>query len=215
MKNINGALFSKMVINASRLLDLNKDKIDALNVFPVPDGDTGTNMSLTIKSSVGELKQCKVNTLQGISEAVMRGALKGARGNSGVISSQVLRGLCSTFKDADTCDVKLFQKALKNATDVAYSAVNNPKEGTMLTVCRMISEGVKSSNAKTIEELFEDIIKYGQEALELTPELLPVLKKAGVVDAGGMGLLTIYKGMQKAVLGEEIDGVEPEIEVIK
>ena len=215
MKNINGALFSKMVINASRLLDINKDKIDALNVFPVPDGDTGTNMSLTIKSSVGELKLCKVNTLQGISEAVMRGALKGARGNSGVISSQVLRGLCSTFKDADTCDVKLFQKALKNATDVAYSAVNNPKEGTMLTVSRMISEGIKSSNAKTFEELFEDIIKYGQEALELTPELLPVLKKAGVVDAGGMGLLTIYKGMQKAILGEEIDGAEPEIEVKK
>ncbi len=215
MKTINGALFAKMVTNASKLLDINRDKIDALNVFPVPDGDTGTNMSLTIKASINELQQCKVNTLQGISEAVMRGALKGARGNSGVISSQVLRGLCSTLKGVDSCDIKLFQKALKSATDVAYSAVTNPKEGTMLTVSRMISEGVQSSKAKTFEELFEEIIKNGQEALDLTPELLPVLKKAGVVDAGGMGLLTIYKGMQKAILGEEIEGALPEIEIKK
>ncbi len=215
MKTINGAMFAKMVNNASKLLDINKDKIDSLNVFPVPDGDTGTNMSLTMKSSIKEVNQCKSNALRDIAESVMRGALKGARGNSGVITSQVLRGLCTNLKEADEVDVKVFIKALKSATEVAYSAVQNPKEGTMLTVSRMISEGVANSKAKTIEDLFVEIIANGEEALNLTPELLPVLKKAGVVDSGGMGLLTIYKGMQKAILGEEVESTEPEIEVNK
>ena len=215
MKTINGAMFSKMVNNASRLLDINRDKIDSLNVFPVPDGDTGTNMSLTMKSAIKEVKQCKTNKLSGIAESVMRGALKGARGNSGVISSQVLRGMCSILKEVEEADAKTFAKALKNATDVAYSAVTNPKEGTMLTVSRMISECAVASKAKTIEELFDEILVRGEEALNLTPELLPVLKKAGVVDSGGMGLLTIYKGMYKAILGEEIEETEPEIEINK
>ncbi len=215
MKTINGVMFAKMVNNASRLLDINRDKIDSLNVFPVPDGDTGTNMSLTIKSAIKEVKVCKTNKLNGVAEAVMRGALKGARGNSGVISSQVLRGLCSILKDVEEADAKTFAKALKNATDVAYSAVSNPKEGTMLTVSRMISECAVDSKAKTIEELFDEILVAGEEALNLTPELLPVLKKAGVVDSGGMGLLTIYKGMYKAIIGEEIEEIETEIEVKK
>ncbi|MBO5851367.1 MAG: DAK2 domain-containing protein [Clostridia bacterium] len=208
MKTINGATFTKMVTNASKLLDINRDKIDSLNVFPVPDGDTGTNMSLTIKSAVSELQQCKSNNLNQIADSVMRGALKGARGNSGVISSQVLRGLCSVLRESESADVKTFIKALKNATEIAYSAVSSPKEGTMLTVSRMISEGVADSKAKTFEELFEEIIHDGEVALNKTPEMLPVLKKAGVVDSGGMGLLTIYKGMQKAILNEEIEGVE-------
>ncbi|MBO5926081.1 MAG: DAK2 domain-containing protein [Clostridia bacterium] len=213
MKTINGVMFAKMVNNASRLLDINRDKIDSLNVFPVPDGDTGTNMSLTIKSAIKEVKLCKTNNLRGIAESVMRGALKGARGNSGVISSQILRGMCSVLKGVDEADARLFAKALKSATDVAYSAVSNPKEGTMLTVSRMISECAVESKAKTIEELFDEILVRGEEALNLTPELLPVLKKAGVVDSGGMGLLTIYKGMYKAILGEEIEAVEAEVEV--
>ncbi|MBO5889611.1 MAG: DAK2 domain-containing protein [Clostridia bacterium] len=213
MKTINGAMFAKMVNNASRLLDINRDKIDSLNVFPVPDGDTGTNMSLTIKSAIKEVKQCKTNKLSGVAESVMRGALKGARGNSGVISSQVLRGMCSVLKEVEEADAKLFAKALKSATDVAYSAVSNPKEGTMLTVSRMISECAVESKAKSIEELFDEILVRGEEALNLTPELLPVLKKAGVVDSGGMGLLTIYRGMYKAILGEEIETVEAEVEV--
>ncbi len=215
MKTINGVMFAKMVNNASRLLDINRDKIDSLNVFPVPDGDTGTNMSLTIKSAIKEVKVCKTNKLNGVAEAVMRGALKGARGNSGVISSQVLRGLCSILKEVEEADAKTFAKALKNATDVAYSAVSNPKEGTMLTVSRMISECAVDSKAKTIEELFDEILVAGEEALNLTPELLPVLKKAGVVDSGGMGLLTIYKGMYKAIIGEEIEEIETEVEVKK
>ena len=208
MKTINGATFAKMVTNASKLLDINKDIIDSLNVFPVPDGDTGTNMSLTMKSAVSELAQCKSNSLKQIAESVMRGALKGARGNSGVITSQVLRGVCSVLRDHEDADVKTFIKALKDATTVAYSAVSNPKEGTMLTVSRLISEGVADSKVKTFEDLFAEIITAGEVALNKTPEMLPVLKKAGVVDSGGMGLLTIYKGMQKAILNEEIEGVE-------
>ena len=215
MKSINGAMFAKMVINASRLLEINREKIDSLNVFPVPDGDTGTNMSLTIKSAVAEVKKCTSNTLADIAESASKGALRGARGNSGVITSQIFRGMCAVLKDSQSIDVKTFAKALKSATDVAYSAVSKPKEGTILTVSRMISECAVQSKAKEFEQFFEEILIRGEEALNLTPELLPVLKKAGVVDSGGMGLLTIYKGMQKAILGEEIEAGEAEVEVVK
>lgn len=212
MKIINGVTLSKMITNASKLLDINKDKIDALNVFPVPDGDTGTNMSLTVRSAVKELKAVKSNSVQEVCEAVTRGALRGARGNSGVITSQVFRGICSTLsKSQQEIDVKIFVKSMKKATEIAYGAVSKPKEGTMLTVCRMMSEAATSSKARTFEDLFVDIVKKGEEALELTPELLPVLKKAGVVDSGGMGLLTIFKGMQKAILGEEVEGGQEEV----
>ena len=212
MKTINGVMLSKMVTNASKLLDLNRDKIDALNVFPVPDGDTGTNMSLTVKSAVKELKALKSHTISEVCETVTKGALRGARGNSGVITSQVFRGICSVLgKSQADVDVKLFVKAMKTATEIAYGAVSKPKEGTMLTVCRMMSEAAVDSKAKTFEELFVDVIAKGEVALEMTPELLPVLKKAGVVDSGGMGLLTIFKGMQKAILGEEVEYEEVEM----
>ena len=212
MKSINGVTLSKMITNASKLLDLYRDKIDALNVFPVPDGDTGTNMSLTVKSAVKELKTVKAHSVQEVCDAVTRGALRGARGNSGVITSQVFRGICSVLsKTQGDVEVKTFVKAMKSATDIAYGAVSKPKEGTMLTVCRMMSEAASDSKAKSFEDLFVDVIKKGEEALELTPELLPVLKKAGVVDSGGMGLLTIFKGMQKAILGEEVEGEELEV----
>ena len=211
MKILNGVTLSKMMPNASKLLDINRDKIDALNVFPVPDGDTGTNMSLTVKSAVKELKSVKSNSIKEVCEAVTLGDLRGARGNSGVITSQVFRGICSSLsKVQGDVDVKDFVKAMKSATEIAYGAVSQPKEGTMLTVCRMMSEAAVSSKAKTFEDLFVDVIKKGEEALELTPELLPVLKKAGVVDSGGMGLLTIFKGMQKAILGEEVEYEEVE-----
>ncbi|MBR6737198.1 MAG: DAK2 domain-containing protein [Clostridia bacterium] len=211
MKTINGATLSKMIINASKLLDINRDKIDALNVFPVPDGDTGTNMSLTVKSAVKEVKACKSNSIADICECVIRGALGGARGNSGVITSQVFRGMCQVLSKEQEVGVKDFAKALKNATDVAYSAVLKPKEGTMLTVIRMMSEGAQGTRAKNFDEFFTELVKKGEEALELTPELLPVLKKAGVVDSGGMGIVTIFKGMHKAILGEEIEGEEVEV----
>ena len=215
-KTIKGATFAKMVLSASKLLDVSRDYIDSLNVFPVPDGDTGTNMSLTMQSSVKEMKSCKSNNLSDIADSVSRGALRGARGNSGVITSQIFRGICSVLKDYNEADTKAFAKALKSATDVAYSAVSKPKEGTILTVCRMISEHVSAICGKTkdFETLFQEIIAKGEEAVNLTPILLPVLKKAGVVDSGGTGLLTIYKGMYKGLIGEEIDGApieEPEV----
>lgn len=215
-KTLKGASFAKMVIAASKLLDVSREYIDTLNVFPVPDGDTGTNMSLTMQSAVKELKACKSNSLQDIADSISRGALRGARGNSGVITSQIFRGICAILKDCNEADVKTFAKALKNATDVAYSAVSKPKEGTILTVCRMISEHVSSicGKIKDFETLFQEIIAKGEEAVQLTPTLLPVLKKAGVVDSGGTGLLTIYKGMYKGLIGEEIEGApveEPEI----
>ena len=215
-KTIKGATFAKMVLSASKLLDVSRDYIDSLNVFPVPDGDTGTNMSLTMQSSVKEMKSCKSNNLSDIADSVSRGALRGARGNSGVITSQIFRGICSVLKDYNEADTKAFAKALKSATDVAYSAVSKPKEGTILTVCRMISEHVSAICGKTkdFETLFQEIIAKGEEAVNLTPTLLPVLKKAGVVDSGGTGLLNIYKGMYKGLIGEEIDGApieEPEV----
>lgn len=215
-KTIKGATFAKMVISASKLLDVSRDYIDSLNVFPVPDGDTGTNMSLTMQSAVKEAKSCKSNNLSDIADSVSRGALRGARGNSGVITSQIFRGICSVLKDYNEVDTKTFAKALKSATDVAYSAVSKPKEGTILTVCRMISEHVSAICGKTkdFETLFQEIISKGEEAVNLTPTLLPVLKKAGVVDSGGTGLLTIYKGMYKGLIGEEIEGAlveEPEV----
>ena len=213
-KTINGGTFAKMIVSASKLLDANRTKIDALNVFPVPDGDTGTNMSLTMQSAVKELKNCNSSRISNVTDAVSRGALRGARGNSGVILSQVLKGICSVIKNKDEIDVKLFAKAMKNATTVAYAAVSKPKEGTMLTVSRMMSEAAQTAvKYREFDEFFREIIKRGEEALEMTPSLLPVLKKAGVVDSGGMGLLTVYKGMLKGLLGETIESdVEEEAE---
>ncbi len=209
LKAINGAMFVKMMQNAAKNLEVNRARIDALNVFPVPDGDTGTNMSLTLQSAIKELQACKNNNLNDLAVAVSKGALKGARGNSGVILSQVVKGLCSTVKSVNEIEIKLFTKALKAATDTAYKAVSKPKEGTILTVSRAISDAATKCKKKYFEEYFEEIISEGHVALDNTPELLPVLKKAGVVDAGGMGLLVVYEGMLKALKGETIDGAEP------
>lgn len=207
-KIINGAGFKSMILTAAKLLEINRVTVDALNVFPVPDGDTGTNMSLTIKSSVKEVVNCKTNKLSDLAEAASKGALRGARGNSGVILSQILRGLCNTFKDKTEIDVKTFTQGLISGAEVAYGAVSKPKEGTILTVIRMIAEYAKSvkSKYKDFEEFFPAILAKGEEALELTPTLLPVLKKAGVVDAGGKGLLYILEGMYKGVMGEIVAG---------
>lgn len=216
-KNINGATFSKMVINASKLLDVNREQIDTLNVFPVPDGDTGTNMSLTMQSAIKELRACKSNSLPDLADAVSKGALKGARGNSGVITSQIFRGICSVLKDYTEADTRAFAKGLKAATDIAYGAVSKPKEGTILTVCRMVSEHAQAicGKNKDMESFLTEIINKAEEAVKLTPTLLPVLKKAGVVDSGGMGLLTIYRGMYKGLIGEEIEGAAADLPEVK
>lgn len=217
-KKINGAMLKNMIFTASKLLDINRPTIDSLNVFPVPDGDTGTNMSLTLQSAVKELNNIKTNSIYDIADAVGRGALRGARGNSGVILSQVLRGFCNTIRNAhDFIDTKLFTKALFVGAQVAYNAVSKPKEGTMLTVARMVAEHAQNieSKNKDFETYFPEIIKKGNEAVELTPELLPVLKKAGVVDAGGKGLMCLYEGMYKALIGEDVGGTVTVINEVK
>ncbi|MBQ8374878.1 MAG: DAK2 domain-containing protein [Clostridia bacterium] len=209
-KTINSTELRKMILVGAKQLEINRAKVDALNVFPVPDGDTGTNMSLTMQSAVRELTACTSNSFSEICESVSKGALKGARGNSGVILSQILRGLCSVLRScADSVDVKTFAKALESGTKVAYGAVSVPKEGTILTVVRMMSEHATkvASKKKNFEEFFAEIITAGDKALALTPELLPVLKKAGVVDSGGVGLMTIVKGFASALTGEEVTEV--------
>ena len=205
-KTVNGAMLKSMILTAAKLLEVNRVNIDALNVFPVPDGDTGTNMSLTIQSAVKELINCKSNKVSDIAEAVSKGALRGARGNSGVILSQVLRGFCNTLKKAEEIDTKLFVSALVSGAEVAYGAVSKPKEGTMLTVARMVAEHAQTirNRNKDFETFLPEIITAGNEAVELTPTLLPVLKKAGVVDAGGKGLMCLYEGMYKALMGETV-----------
>lgn len=217
-KTLNSTEFRKMVASGARMLEINRAKIDALNVFPVPDGDTGTNMSLTLQSAVKEMNACSSNRFQEICDAVSKGALRGARGNSGVISSQIFRGICSVLKDCnENFDTKTFAKALEAGTKVAYSAVSIPKEGTILTVVRLMSEsaGKLASKNKDFVDFFKAVIAVGDEALAQTPELLPVLKKAGVVDSGGVGLMTIMRGFLAAISGEDIgtDSIPTEAQV--
>ncbi len=206
-KTINCATFRKMVLVGAKMLDNNRAKVDALNVFPVPDGDTGTNMSLTIQSAVKELSICSNNGFPNVCDAISKGALKGARGNSGVILSQIFRGICSVLRDGKSeIDTKTFAKAMEAGTKVAYNAVSIPKEGTILTVVRMMSEyAVKiAGRNKDFETFLPAVIEEGDKALAKTPELLPVLKKAGVVDSGGGGLMTIMRGFLSALKGDEI-----------
>ena len=207
-KIINGAMLRSMIVTSAKLLEINKAQIDALNVFPVPDGDTGTNMSLTFQSAVKELLKCQSNKVSDVAEAVSKGALRGARGNSGVILSQVLRGFCNHLKNCEEIDVKLFAQALVSGAQIAYGAVSKPKEGTILTVARMVAEHASSIKGKNkdFETFLPEIIAKGEEAVKLTPTLLPVLKKAGVVDAGGKGLMCLYEGMYKALMGETVSG---------
>ena len=205
-KSIGSTEFRKMIVAGAKVLEINRTKVDSLNVFPVPDGDTGTNMSLTIQSAVRELGLCSSNRLAEICDAVSKGALKGARGNSGVILSQLFRGICAGIKGSEEITIKTFAKAMENGTKVAYSAVSKPKEGTMLTVARMMSEFAKQAAPKyrDFADFLAAVIQKGEEALQKTPEMLPVLKKAGVVDSGGMGLLCIYRGFLAVLNGEEV-----------
>ncbi len=206
-KTINSTEFRKMILVGAKQLELNRAKVDALNVFPVPDGDTGTNMSLTMQSCVKEMSACPSSAFSEVCDSISRGALKGARGNSGVILSQILKGICTVVrKQEKEVDTKTFAKALESGTKIAYGAVSAPKEGTILTVIRMMSEasGKIAAKKKNFEDFLTDVIAEGERALALTPELLPVLKKAGVVDSGGVGLMTIIKGFLAALTGEEV-----------
>ena len=204
-KCITGALLRKMVISGANYLEENKEYVNSLNVFPVPDGDTGTNMSLTMKSSVKELNMCTTNDMETVCDAISKGALKGARGNSGVILSQILKGFTSYFTNLKEIKAIDFANALIEGANVAYKAVTKPKEGTILTVIRAMADAsIKIAKKESeIQNFLKQVLDIGEEALSMTPELLPVLKKAGVVDAGGRGLLIIFNGFLKIVSGDE------------
>ena len=206
-KSINSATFRKMVIAGATLLEENKKFVDSLNVFPVPDGDTGTNMSLTFKSAVTELNSCLDNSFSAVSDALAKGALRGARGNSGVILSQIIKGMTSVIGACEeaTINTKTFAKAFNEGASVAYKAVTKPKEGTMLTVIRVMAESATriAKKESDFEEFMKAVLAEGEAILQQTPEMLPVLKKAGVVDAGGRGLIVIFTGFYKVLIGEE------------
>jgi len=201
---ISGILLRDMIMSGAALLTQNREQVDALNVFPVPDGDTGTNMSQTINAAVKELGSKSLSAVGDIADAAARGALKGARGNSGVILSQILRGYARALAGEEEIDAALLLKMLRSGADTAYKAVMKPKEGTILTVARVIAEDLenKGRDVEDVVELFRMVISSGEAILKRTPEMLPVLKQAGVVDSGGMGLLIVLKGMFAALSGE-------------
>ncbi len=208
---IGGSQLRDMVIAGAALLEKNKAAVDALNVFPVPDGDTGTNMSMTMQSAVREMRALPEHaTASEVADALSIGALKGARGNSGVILSQLFRGFSRAFKDAAVVDAALLSSALTMGSEAAYKAVMKPKEGTILTVSRVIAENVAKlcEQGANVYRLVDEILESGERALADTPKQLPVLKEAGVVDSGGKGLLIIYRGFKLSLDGEEIESYE-------
>ena len=204
---IDSIALREMFNSGAALLTQNREAVDALNVFPVPDGDTGTNMSQTINSAVKELNAKNVSSVGDVASAVARGALKGARGNSGVILSQILRGFASALDGAEEIDCTLFIKMLRSGADTAYKAVMKPKEGTILTVIRVMAEDMERTggNYATIDELFAAALASGDAILKRTPDMLPVLKQAGVVDSGGMGLMVVFRGLYAALTGEPVE----------
>jgi len=203
---IDGAMLKQMLLSAAQFLEDNKETVNALNVFPVPDGDTGTNMSLTMQSAAKEILALKTDKLGEVAKALSKGSLKGARGNSGVILSQLFRGFAEFLKDYEQVDTVQFAKALMGGSDKAYKAVMKPVEGTMLTVARVTAEkSVKIANeTKDFTGFFTRILDVAKDTLDNTPNLLPVLKQAGVVDSGGMGVLYIMMGAANA-LDEDFD----------
>ena len=209
MKTIDINQLREMLIGGATLLEINKEYVDSLNVFPVPDGDTGTNMSMTMSSAVREIAELDTNEVDVLVNVFARGALKGARGNSGVILSQIIKGLSKVIGESKELTTKTFSKALAEATDVAYSAVTKPKEGTILTVIRYIAEQSKSVATRNsgFIAFFEGIIAKGEEILARTPDMLPVLKAAGVVDAGGKGLLFVLQGFYNVLAGVPMESI--------
>ena len=207
VKTINTELLQKMFLAGAANLEAKKEFINELNVFPVPDGDTGTNMTLTILSAAKEVKALENPDMVAIAKVISSGSLRGARGNSGVILSQLLRGFTKEIREHKEIDTITLAKACERATATAYKAVMKPKEGTILTVAKGASQKA-AELAETTEDLdtfISEVINYAQEVLEKTPEMLPVLKEAGVVDSGGQGLLEVMRGAYDAFQGKEID----------
>ena len=206
-KTINVDVLAKMFLAGAQNIEAKKDYINELNVFPVPDGDTGTNMSMTIMSAAKEVTALNNPEMKDLAKAISSGSLRGARGNSGVILSQLLRGFTKTIKEEKEIDVLALAAACQRARDTAYKAVMKPKEGTILTVASGIATKAAEMAEETddLEVFIPAVIEYAEEVLNKTPEMLPVLKEAGVVDSGGQGLLEVIKGGYDAFLGKEID----------
>lgn len=206
MTQINGKSFKEMFVSGANNLQNNKDLVDKLNVFPVPDGDTGTNMSLTISYAIKELEKIETLDITNVGKSLSKGSLMGARGNSGVILSQIIRGIAKSVEGKEYLTTKDFALSLKNGAETAYKAVIKPIEGTILTVIRESSDyAVKiSKNESNFIKFLENVIKEANESLKRTPELLKSLKEAGVVDSGGKGLVLIYEGMLSALKGNFI-----------
>ncbi len=207
MDSMNAEVLSKCFIAGAKNLEANKDYINELNVFPVPDGDTGTNMTMTVMSAARALDALEVLDMASVCKAISSGSLRGARGNSGVILSQLLRGFCKVAAEHETLDAGVFAEAFARASETAYKAVMKPKEGTILTVAKGMSDRyvLLAEEGGELSELLKKMVERGDEVLQETPELLPVLKEAGVVDSGGQGLMTFLKGVLAALQGKEVD----------
>ncbi len=214
VNKIDAQMIAKMFLAGAKNLENKKEWINELNVFPVPDGDTGTNMTLTIMSAAKEVSSLDDMNMQTLSKAVSSGSLRGARGNSGVILSQLLRGFTKGIRDYDEVDVPVLADAFDKAVETAYKAVMKPKEGTILTVARGGAEKARElyeDGVEDLEEFFGKVIEHAKYVLSQTPEMLPVLKQAGVVDSGGQGLVEVMSGAFDAFLGKEIDLTLPEV----
>ncbi len=207
IKTIDALTLKKMFLGGVKSIENKKEYINELNVFPVPDGDTGTNMTLTIMSAAKEVSRMENPTIEGLAKAISSGSLRGARGNSGVILSQLFRGFTKEIMDFNEINVTIMANAFQKAVETAYKAVMKPKEGTILTVARGGAEKAAQLAAETEDLVYfgKEVIQYMEEVLARTPELLPVLKEAGVVDSGGRGLLEIVKGGYDVLLGKEVD----------
>ena len=210
MEKINGLVLAEMIDLGSKNLAKNAEKINALNVFPVPDGDTGTNMNLSMSSGAKETAANVVANIGELGKSFSKGLLMGARGNSGVILSQLFRGMSQYIADKKEVNAKEFAEAIQNGVSIAYKAIIKPVEGTILTVAREAAEaGLKAAeNTTSVVEVMEAIYAEAQASLKRTPELLPILKEVGVVDSGGQGLVCVYQGFVAALKGEKIEGLE-------
>ncbi len=206
--SIDSILLSKMFLAGAKSLDSKKEWINELNVFPVPDGDTGTNMTMTIMSAAKEVASLNSDDMVTLCKTISSGSLRGARGNSGVILSQLLRGFTKVVKEVEVIDIPVLAEACEKAVETAYKAVMKPKEGTILTVAKGISDKAREladAGETDILKFVGDVIAYGNEVLEKTPEMLPVLKQAGVVDSGGQGLMVVLQGAYDLMCGKEVD----------
>lgn len=207
MKTIDAKILSRMFLAGAKNLEAKKEWINELNVFPVPDGDTGTNMTLTIMSAASEVGALKDPSMEMLARAISSGSLRGARGNSGVILSQLLRGFTRSVKNLEVLDAQAIAAAMEKAVETAYKAVMKPKEGTILTVAKEAAAKASeiAEEAEELQPFFEEIFAHAEATLERTPEMLPVLKEAGVVDSGGQGLLEVLRGAIDGFLGKEVD----------